>query len=72
MWTQVYINHDAIPRIRKNPEEFAQRLFDALVDQAPVDRTAICVAGFVPAVVVGRSTVELPGDANGSAEASSD
>jgi hypothetical protein len=71
MWTQVYINQDAIPRIRSNPEEFARRLIEAF-DHPPVDRAAICIAGFVPAAVVGRSSVELPGDVHGGAEAHSD
>jgi hypothetical protein len=60
MWTAVYINHDALARIREDPYDFACRLLKEMSARNPQESTGVCIAGFKPAAIIGPSVAMPP------------
>jgi hypothetical protein len=58
MWTKIYVNQDAIPRIKKFPAEFVDELLNALASRQV--QAAVCLAGFKPAAIIDRRDLDRP------------
>jgi hypothetical protein len=58
MWTQLYVNQDALSRIEKHPLEFVDELINALASREA--RAAVCVACFKPAAIVYQRDLDRP------------
>ena len=59
MYTIIYVNHDAIGRIRENAQQFADALFMSVIEPRR-DLGRLEVAGFVPAAVVAGTAPTIP------------
>jgi hypothetical protein len=58
MWTAIYVNQDALSRIKKYPSEFVDELLNALASRQV--QAAVCVAGFKPAAIIDRRDLDRP------------